>query len=87
MHFDPVMTALQRRSYIATQGVSGNQGLYRSKEAQDYYKNLLGQDFIGPTGGLQGDLSGLLPIEQQYLGALGIPQFNDIHGLLKGLGY
>lgn len=87
LQFDPVMSNLQRRSYIATQGISGNQGLYRSDEAKNYYKNLLGQDFISPLGQAQGDLTGLLPIEQQYLQALGVPQFSDVSSLLKGLGY
>lgn len=87
MRFDPVMTDLQRRSYIATEGVSGNQGLFRSQEAKDYYKNLLGRMFISPLGQPQGDLGHLLPIEHQYLQALGMPQFQDIPTLLTGLGY
>jgi hypothetical protein len=85
--FEPVMTDLQRRSYIATEGLSGNQGLYRSGEAKDYYKNLLGQMFISPLGQPQGDLGQLLPIEQQYLMALGVPEFKDVPGLLTALGY
>jgi hypothetical protein len=85
--FEPVMTDLQRRSYMATEGLSGNQGLYRSGEAKDYYKNLLGQMFISPLGQPQGDLGQLLPIEQQYLMALGVPEFKDVPGLLTALGY
>ena len=85
MRFDPVMSPLQRRSYIATQGISGEQGLYRSKEAKDYYSNLLARTLIGPTGEL-GDYNQLLPIEMQYLQALGIPGWNDTKGLLGGLG-
>ena len=85
--FEPVMTDLQRRSYMATEGLSGNQGLFRSGEAKDYYKNLLGQMFISPLGQAQGDLGQLLPIEQQYLMALGVPEFKDVPGLLTALGY
>jgi hypothetical protein len=85
--FEPVMTDLQRRSYMATEGLSGNQGLFRSGEAKDYYKNLLGQMFISPLGEPQGDLGQLLPIEQQYLMALGVPEFQDVPGLLTALGY
>jgi hypothetical protein len=85
MRFDNVMSPLQRRSYIATQGISGEQGLYRSKEAKDYYSNLLARTLIGPTGQL-GDFNQLLPIEMQYLQALGIPGWKDTAGLLGGLG-
>jgi hypothetical protein len=85
MRFDPVMTDLQRRSYIATEGLSGNQGLYRSDEAKNYYANLLGRTLIGPTGEL-GDFNTLLPIEQQYLQALGISGHTDTAGLLTKLG-
>ena len=87
MRFDPVMSDIQRRSLIATEGVSGNQGLYRSDEAKDYYKNLLGQMFISPLGQAQGDLGQLLPVEQQYLQALGVGGYKDVPGLLGALGY
>jgi hypothetical protein len=85
MRFDNIMSPLQRRSYIATQGISGEQGLYRSQEAKDYYSNLLARTLIGPTGQL-GDYNQLLPIEMQYLQALGIPGWKDTAGLLGGLG-
>jgi hypothetical protein len=85
MRFDNVMSPLQRRSYIATQGISGEQGLYRSQEAKDYYGNLLARTLISPTGQL-GDYNQLLPIEMQYLQALGIPGWKDTAGLLGGLG-
>lgn len=85
MRFDNIMSPLQRRSYIATQGISGEQGLYRSQEAKDYYSNLLARTLISPTGQL-GDFNQLLPIEMQYLQALGIPGWKDTAGLLGGLG-
>ena len=59
------MNNLQQRAAIATGGTQGS-GIYRSQEAQDYYKNLLQRSLIGDNGEL-GEFGQVLPIEDQYL--------------------
>ena len=58
------LSPLQMRTAIATGGVSGDMGKYRTPEAKDYYKNLAFQEFVGPEGGAVGEPTG---VEKQYL--------------------
>jgi|TARA_R110002020_G_scaffold84472_4_gene209232 hypothetical protein len=86
-NFNPDISDLQRRSLVATLGASGDDPRYRGQEARDYYKNILQRSFIDDAGKLS-DISGLLPIEKQFLEQiLGIesPGFADTGALLGQL--
>ena len=49
---------VQKRSQFATQAVAGNTGLYRTPEAQQYYKSII-RSLASPT-------DQLLPVERQF---------------------
>lgn len=62
------LSDIQRRAAIATDALYG-QG--SDKEQQDYYLNMLQRAFMDESGGVQ--QTELLPVESQYLQALGLP--------------
>jgi len=66
LDLSPGMSSLQQRTAIATNALYGDNSVYRSDEAKDYYKNLLNRDLIGNDGKI-GDMGQLMPIESQYL--------------------
>ena len=82
--FETGMNPLQQRVSIATRGTSGLDSYYRSKEALDYYTNLLQRALITDAGEL-GSLNELRPIENQYLDLMGMPSRTTTEGLLEAL--
>ena len=78
------MSPLQQRAAIATGATQGS-SVYRSPEAEGYYKNLLQRALVGP-GGEMGDYGQVLPIEQQYLRSiLGLSYQPTTQSLLEAI--
>lgn len=83
---NPAMTPLQRRSAIATGALEGNP-LFRSPEALDYYRSVIGREFLDEDNALVPGLD-VLPIERQFgREVLGIQTPDEAPGtFLEALG-
>lgn len=78
------MSPLQQRAAIATGAVASNNPAFRDTTARDYYRNLLQRSFVNDDGSLR-DINELLPVEQQYLSALGLSQPSTTQALLQAI--
>ena len=78
------LSPLQRRSLIASHGLSG-QGRFRDSATRRYYRNLLQRGLVSDSGAL-GDYGDVLPIEQQYLrDVMGLTFQPNVKSLLDAL--
>ena len=78
------MSPLQQRSAIATGAVASNNPAFRDTSARDYYRNLLQRSFVNDDGSLR-DINELLPVEQQYLSAIGLGAPSTTQALLQSI--
>lgn len=80
LSLNPEMTDLQRRAQIATYGLHGDDGMYRTDEVEKYYRDLLAHNIANGT-------TEFLPIEIEYLRQmLGFADPPDAQTLLGMLG-
>jgi len=75
------MDETQQRSYLASQGVYGNDGT--NDAMKNYYLNLLQRVLIGDSGTVNENVD-MLPVERQYLQSLGIP-LGSTGDILRGI--
>ena len=71
----------QQLSGIATKGVYGGGN---SPDENKYFLNLVNHDLVDPTGKV-GNMSQLNPVENSYLGQLGLGGYGSTTDLLKGI--
>lgn len=75
------LSDIQRRSMIASYGTQGNDGRYRDKSVQNYYRNLVSRG-LNQNGNLA-PLTDLLPVERSYLsGVMGLNNYSSTPQLL-----
>lgn len=75
------LSPTQQASNIATQGVyGGGQGPEESK----YFLNLINRQLVDPKGKV-GDTSSINPVENNFLGQLGLGGYNNSNQLLKNI--
>lgn len=75
------LSDIQRRSMIASYGTQGNDGRYRDKSVQNYYRNLVSRGLN--QNGTLAPLTDLLPVERSYLsGVMGLNNYSSTPQLL-----